>query len=68
MMLLLLLLLLLCYVRLWWDLLTTLPWDDIVLAATGHYHDSQAARYIGLLGLLKLVRQGGLGARVSSRV
>ena len=43
--------------RLWWDLLTTLPYDDIVLAGLGlRGQDTVLARYIGLLGLLKLVR------------
>jgi hypothetical protein len=45
--------------RLWWDLLTTLPWDAIVLAGAGLAgSQGPAARYISLLGLLKLVRVG----------
>ncbi|GBF99143.1 potassium channel [Raphidocelis subcapitata] len=48
--------------RLWWDLLTTLPWDAIVLAGAGLMgSESAKARYIALLGLLKLGRMYRVG-------
>jgi len=42
--------------RLALDLLTTLPWDWIVLSATGVRADTTTGRYIALLSLLKLGR------------
>lgn len=47
---------LLCRRRFFVDLLTTLPWEWMVLSATGIPADSQKGRYIGLLSLLRLGR------------
>jgi hypothetical protein len=45
--------------RFWWDILTVLPWDWIVLSAMGLMGSASAqARFLSLLGLLKLVRGG----------
>eukprot|EP00878_Enallax_costatus_P040958 GHUV01047379.1.p1 GENE.GHUV01047379.1~~GHUV01047379.1.p1 ORF type:complete len:174 (+),score=48.69 GHUV01047379.1:725-1246(+) len=45
--------------RFWWDLLTVFPWDWIVLSAHGLLGSSSPkARFVSLLGLLKLVRGG----------
>ena len=38
------------------DLITTIPLDAIVLAATGANHESNYGRYLGLLGWLKIGR------------
>jgi hypothetical protein len=55
--------------RFWWDVLTTLPWDAIVLAGLGLVGSEGAkARYIALLGLLKLVGgRGGVLAGVAQQ-
>lgn len=42
--------------RLWLDILTTLPWEWMVLSATGVSAESIMGRYIALLSLLKLGR------------
>jgi hypothetical protein len=48
--------------RLKWDLLTTLPFDTIVLAAlNGPECDTATAQYVMLLSLLKLVRPALVG-------
>eukprot|EP00878_Enallax_costatus_P022606 GHUV01023998.1.p1 GENE.GHUV01023998.1~~GHUV01023998.1.p1 ORF type:complete len:850 (+),score=127.25 GHUV01023998.1:227-2776(+) len=38
------------------DLITTIPFDAIVLTATGANHESNYGRYLGLLGWLKIGR------------
>ncbi|WIA21180.1 hypothetical protein OEZ85_005486 [Tetradesmus obliquus] len=43
--------------RFWWDILTVFPWDWIVLSGMGLLgSDTPRARFISLLGLLKLGR------------
>lgn len=46
----------LCRRRLWLDILTTLPFEWLVLTATGVSGASTTGRYISLLSLLKLGR------------
>ena len=43
------------------DLITTVPLDAIVLAATGANHESNYGRYLGLLGWLKIGRSSQWG-------
>ncbi len=45
-----------CRQRFWLDILTTLPWDWMVLTATGVAPNTIEGRYIALLSLFKLGR------------
>lgn len=46
--------------RFWLDLLSTVPWDCLVLAATGEAaRTNTTARYIALLRLIRMVGPRG---------